>query len=133
MRCDMLTGMTMIQISAETVPAWLKATRGAAGLSTRAIAPSVGVTHSAVSKWERGEGEPSVTQFILWCHATHQRPEQMIEALEAYALRGMRKAPVAGESEPGPSYTPRDLNPEPTAYEADLAFWAIVSRIEVSA
>lgn len=27
---------------------------------------------------------------------------------------GMQKAPAAGESEPGLSYTPRDLNPEPT-------------------
>lgn len=75
--------MVTIQITAESVPGFLRATRGAAGLTTRGIGAAIGVSHGTVSKWERGEGEPSVSQFILWCRATQQSPDQMIEALSA--------------------------------------------------
>ncbi|WP_460776028.1 helix-turn-helix transcriptional regulator [Microbacterium sp. GXF7504] len=82
--------MTMIEIPAETVPEWLRATRGARGLSTREMGEAVGVSHATVSAWERGKGEPSVTQFILWCDATKQRPDLMIGALlSAARLKGL--------------------------------------------
>lgn len=70
-----------LNATADSVPAMLKTTRLVAGLTTRDIAPMVGVSHNTVSNWERGNGEPSVSQFVLWCHATNQAPEQMLQGL----------------------------------------------------
>ena len=73
--------MTTIQIQADTVPAVLKATRAVAQLTTRQIAPMIGVSYATVAKWERGIGEPSVTQFILWARATKQPAQQLLDGL----------------------------------------------------
>uniref|UniRef100_UPI003D6D66CF helix-turn-helix domain-containing protein n=1 Tax=Microbacterium proteolyticum TaxID=1572644 RepID=UPI003D6D66CF len=87
--------MTTLQSHATTVGELLRETRGAAGLTTRQIGPMVGVSFTTVAKWERGLGEPSATQFVLWARATKQPLNQMIEGLSALC-------------------TPWDSNPEPT-------------------
>lgn len=103
----------MIQIAAATPAELLKGTRGAAGLTTREIGAKVGVSASTVSAWERGAGEPSATQFILWARATKQPLDQMIEGLS--------------------SCTPWDSNPEPTDYESIAAtFWELVGPLVVT-
>lgn len=102
----------MLQSNTTTVQGRLIETRRMAGLSVRAIAPMIGVGSATISRWENGEGEPSVTQFALWAAATKQPLDRMIEGLEWC--------------------TPWDLNPEPTDSESD-AFWAIVRRLEVVA
>jgi transcriptional regulator with XRE-family HTH domain len=106
--------MTMLQAHSTTVKARLRETRNAAGLTTRDVAARVGVGPATVSRWENGEGEPSVSQFALWAAATGQPLELMIEGLEWC--------------------TPRDLNPEPTdseSLEHELAFWTLVDELVV--
>lgn len=73
----------MIQSNATTVAELLQETRRVAGFSTRSIAPLVGVSFSTIAKWERGESEPSVSQFVLWCRATKQPADRMIDGLSA--------------------------------------------------
>ncbi|WP_460002753.1 helix-turn-helix domain-containing protein [Microbacterium xylanilyticum] len=75
--------MTMIQVEATTVPEILRATRALSGLTTREIAPKIGVSHATVAKWERGIGEPSVTQFIRWAQATRQPAQLLLDGLSA--------------------------------------------------
>lgn len=103
---DIVTIMVMIQSSATTVAELLQDTRRAAGLSTRAIAPKVGVSFTTVAKWERGMGEPSVSQFIEWALATDQAPEQLLQGLIE-----MKRAR-------------RDSNPQPSDLESD-PFWTV--------
>ncbi|HTN05267.1 helix-turn-helix domain-containing protein [Agriterribacter sp.] len=73
--------MTTIQIEADTVPEILRATRALSGLTTRELAPMIGVSHAAIARWERGEGEPSVTQFVLWAQATKQPAQRLLDGL----------------------------------------------------
>ena len=74
--------MTMqIQVEADSVAGLLRTTRGAAGLSTRAMAAKIGVSHATVAKWETGQGEPSVSQFILWADATNQPAKLLLDGL----------------------------------------------------
>ena len=75
--------MTLIQIDAATLPEILRATRGAAGLSARAIAPLIGVSHGTISTWERGITEPSVSQFLRWAKVTGQPAERLLQGLVA--------------------------------------------------
>ena len=75
--------MTTLQSNATTPAELLLETRRAAGLSTRQMAARLDVSQGTVSNWERGNGEPSVSQFILWCHATKQPVDQMIDGLSA--------------------------------------------------
>lgn len=75
--------MTMITINAATVPGILRATRGAAGYSMRAIAELVGVSHGTVSAWEVGTSEPSISQFMRWAEVCGQPPEQLIQGIAA--------------------------------------------------
>ena len=114
-----MTCMTMIQIEASTVSEILRATRALSGLSVRDLAPKVGVSHGTISAWERGAGEPSVTQFLRWAQATKQPAQQLLDGLTVEMC------------------TPSDLNREPhwlrVDPENDAAFWAIVDRIEVTA
>lgn len=70
--------MTLIQINAANLPEILRATRGAAGLSARAMAARVGVSHGTISAWERGISEPTVSQFMRWAEATGQDPERLL-------------------------------------------------------
>ena len=91
-----MTAMAMtVSIEAETVSDMLKMTRGASGLTTREIGAKVGVSHNTVSNWERGNGEPSASQFVLWAQATSQAPEQMFQGLMDLCAR-------------------RDSNPQPS-------------------
>ena len=121
--------MTMLNISAHTVGQRLRAARRAADIDQDTIANTMRVSRSTVSNWERGVFEPTVSQFIAWAKITGQPADQLIEGLE-----GMRNAPVTGESDTGRSYTPRDLNPEPTDYESEAAtFWEIVADVELPA
>lgn len=92
-----------------------------AGLSSRAIAPLIGVGHATISRWENGLAEPSVTQFALWARATGQSLEHMIAGLEMKEPRDLARDPEAVPC------TPSDLNREPT----DSEFWAIVGRLEL--
>lgn len=71
----------MLQVDADSVPTVLRMTRNLAGLSTRAIGEKVGVTHTTVAKWEKGQGEPSVSQFILWARATNQPAQLLLDGL----------------------------------------------------
>ena len=73
--------MTLIVTRAETVPEILRATRGAAGYSTREIAALVGVSHGTIANWEKGLSEPTISQFVLWCVATGQPPGQLFAAV----------------------------------------------------
>lgn len=85
--------MTMIQIEADSVADILKTTRLLAGLTTREIAPEVGVSHATISAWERGQGEPSVTQFLLWARATKQPAQQLLSGLSLRARRDSNSQP----------------------------------------
>ncbi|WP_083511336.1 helix-turn-helix domain-containing protein [Microbacterium sp. XT11] len=89
-------GMTMIQIEATTVPEILRATRALSGLTVREIAPQIGVSHGTISAWERGQGEPNVTQFLRWARATKQPAQLLLDGLSL----DMR--------------APRDSNPQPS-------------------
>lgn len=118
--------MTMLQSNTTSVAGRLLETRRMAGLSSRAIAPLIGVGHATISRWENGLAEPSVTQFALWARATGQSLEHMIAGLEMKEPRDLARDPEAVPC------TPSDLNREPTDSESD-AFWAIVRRIEAFA
>lgn len=74
---------TLIRIDASTVPQILRATRGAAGLSARSIAPLIGVSHGTVSNWERGQAEPSVSQFLRWAEVTGQPAGELLNGVAA--------------------------------------------------
>lgn len=82
--------MTMLQSNTTTVPARLKEARRMAGLSTRAMGAALGVSHTTIAKWERGEGEPSVSQFILWARATNQPAEVLLGGLIVEDVRPKR-------------------------------------------
>ena len=77
--------MTLIQIDAATVPEILRATRGAAGFSARALAPLVGVSHGTISAWELGKSEPTVSQWIRWAEAVGQPADQLLQGLMTHA------------------------------------------------
>jgi transcriptional regulator with XRE-family HTH domain len=121
-----LTSMTMMHISAGTVGARLRASRRAANIDQGVMAAQLGLARTTISNWERGVFEPTVSQFIVWAQITGQPAHELIEGLPA-----ILRTPAAGESEPGSSYTPRDLNPEPTAYGS--RFWAIVAGLNLPA
>jgi transcriptional regulator with XRE-family HTH domain len=91
----------MIQIEATTVPAVLQATRAVARLTTREIAPMVGVSHATVAKWERGIGEPSVSQFILWARATNQPAQQLLDGLSISVCATRDSNPQPSDPYPG--------------------------------
>lgn len=74
--------MVMLQTDARSVMDVLKATRAVAGLTTREIGARVGVSHTTVGKWERGEGEPSVSQFARWAEATRQDVRELVGAID---------------------------------------------------
>jgi len=121
--------MTMLNIRVHTLAARLRASRRAADIDQHVMASRLGVNRNTVSNWERGLSEPNVSQFLAWAEITGQPVEQLIDGLE-----GAQNAPVTGESDTGRSYTPRDLNPEPTDYESDdLAFWEIVADVALPA
>ena len=71
----------MLQSQATTVAELLGETRRMARLTTRQMAAEVGVSQATVSKWERGQGEPSVSQFILWARATKQPADRLVDGL----------------------------------------------------
>lgn len=102
-------GMTMLNIRVHTLAARLRASRRAADIDQQVMATELGVNRNTVSNWERGVSEPNVSQALAWAQITGQSIEQLLDGLE-----GMRNAPAAGESDTGRSYTPRDLNPEPS-------------------
>ena len=77
----------MIQVEATTVPDILRATRALAGLTTRELGAMLGVSHAAIARWERGEGEPSVTQFMQWAQATKQPAQQLLDGLSPDVVR----------------------------------------------
>jgi transcriptional regulator with XRE-family HTH domain len=118
--------MTLLHISAATVGARLRASRRAADIDQGTMADMLSLGRSTISNWERGVYEPTVSQFIVWAQITGQPANELIEGLPA-----ILRIPAAGESEPGSSYTPRDLNPEPTAYGS--RFWAIVAGLNLPA
>lgn len=98
----------MIQIEATTLPEILRATRALSGLSSREIAPMIGVSAAAVTRWERGETEPSVTQFLLWAQATRQPAQQLLDGLDVTC--------ATRDSNPQPS----DLYPDALDVEYEL-------------
>jgi DNA-binding XRE family transcriptional regulator len=102
--------MTMIQIQADTMPEVLLVTRRAAGLSLRAIADKVGVTHTTARAWENGQSEPSAAQFIRWARACNQPALQLLDGL---MMAGYGDAPAASATGASECAT-RDSNPQPS-------------------
>ena len=66
----------MMQVDAQTVPEILRATRALSGLSSRELAALIGVSHAAVTRWERGESEPSVNGDLRKTLATYKPTNQ---------------------------------------------------------
>ncbi|WP_418888092.1 helix-turn-helix domain-containing protein [Microbacterium resistens] len=55
----------------------------------------MGVSASAISNWENGKGEPSVTQFVAWCQETNQPLELAFEGLKQWSrLRESNPRPI---------------------------------------
>lgn len=75
--------MTLIRMNAGTLPEILRATRGAAGYSARAIAPLIGVSHGTISNWENGRVEPTISQFVRWAEVTGQPVGALAQAVAA--------------------------------------------------
>ena len=75
----------------------LKRTRKAAGLSLRALAETMGLSHGAIQKFEKGELFPSSTQLIQWAEATGFRLEYFFRPntheLEGIEFRKRSKLP----------------------------------------
>lgn len=117
--------MTMIQIQAETMPEVLLVSRRAAGLSLRAIAEKVGVTHTTARAWENGLSEPSVAQFIRWSRACNQPALQLLDGL---MMSGYGNTPAASATGVSDVRASRDSNPQPSGLEPDRArddFWSV--------
>jgi transcriptional regulator with XRE-family HTH domain len=85
--------MSMLVSSATTVAGRLEETRRMRGLTTREIAALIGVSQGTVSRWERGLGEPTITQFALWAEATKQPLGAMTEGLAWCARRDSNSQP----------------------------------------
>ncbi|WP_420830994.1 helix-turn-helix domain-containing protein [Microbacterium hominis] len=81
------------QVEATTVPEILCATRALAGLTVREIAPMIGVSHGTISAWERGQGEPSVTQPLRWASATKQPAQQLLDGLSSSVVHPLGLEP----------------------------------------
>ena len=85
--------MTMLQANASTVGDLLRSMRVLSGLTTRDLAPLVGVSQRTVSNWENGKGEPTVSEFIRWAHATRQPVEGLLDGLSAGVVRPLGLEP----------------------------------------
>ena len=59
----------------------LRTTRLLAHLDQQQIADKLGVARTTVSTWERGETEPSATNFVLWALITGQPLEWLAEGV----------------------------------------------------
>ena len=66
----------------------LQRTRRAAGLSLRALAGIMGLSHGAIQKFEKGELVPCSTQLIQWAEATGTRLEYFFRP-NTYELAGI--------------------------------------------
>lgn len=63
------------------LPPLLRSMRKQAGLSQRALAAKLRVTHVFVHKSEVGERRVDVTEFLDWCLACGIDPEQALRTL----------------------------------------------------
>lgn len=75
--------MTMLQVQSTTVGGRLHDARVLSGLTTRDLAPLVGVSQRTVSNWENGIGEPTASHLILWAQATGQTAAALLDGLTA--------------------------------------------------
>ena len=66
----------------------LQRTRKASGLSLRALAEAMGLSHGAIQKFEKGELLPSSTQLIQWAEATGARLEYFFRP-DTHELQGI--------------------------------------------
>ena len=77
----------------------LQRTRKAAGLSLRALAEAMGLSHGAIQKFEKGELVPNSTQLIQWADATGVRLEYFFRPasyeIEGIEFRKRSKLPKA--------------------------------------
>lgn len=53
----------------DSIPARLRSIRESRGLTLRALADAVGVQHSAISKWERGDNDVGLQHLHRWGEA----------------------------------------------------------------
>jgi transcriptional regulator with XRE-family HTH domain len=63
-----------------TVGGRIKALRTARGLSQQALAVACGVAVSQVSRWERGESEPSLDSLRTLAHALQTSTDAIVGA-----------------------------------------------------
>ena len=73
--------MQLIRTNAASVAELLRATRGAAGYSSRELAALIGVSHGTISNWENARAEPSISQFIAWADATGQPADELLRVV----------------------------------------------------
>lgn len=59
----------------QQVRAQLRERRRALGLNQTEVATALGVTHSALSRWESGDRDPSVAELEAWARAVGLRVE----------------------------------------------------------
>ncbi len=104
----------------------LRKARETKGWEQRELADQLGIHRQTLAKYERGEGQPRRAVLMGWAFLT---------GVDLFWLRG-EDNPVNDE-EPAPvgtgsaaSYTPRDLNPEPTDYgfEGDSRFFCLGAK-----
>ena len=66
------------------LPRLLREMRSRAGLTQRALALKLRVTHVFVHKSEIGERRVDITEFIDWCYACGADPEQEFRTLRQH-------------------------------------------------
>ncbi len=71
-----------------TIPATIRTIRDAQGMNTRQFGEALGVSHSAVAQWERGENEPSDERLAVWFWSSDALQVQV--ATEIYVVRYRR-------------------------------------------
>jgi transcriptional regulator with XRE-family HTH domain len=73
--------MTMLNDTGISLGKRLRIARQMADLEQSEIAAILGVARTTVSTWERGQTEPSATNFVRWAQVTNQPLEWLAEGI----------------------------------------------------